>query len=75
VLTVRRERQAAVRQVMASLTDEQLAATVTRTEPGWPRLENFPVRECLLIVLNEEWEHRLYAERDLTALGTSLDVT
>jgi hypothetical protein len=26
------------------------------------------VRECLLIVLNEEWEHRLYAERDLDAL-------
>jgi len=25
-------------------------------------------RECLLIVLNEEWEHRLYAERDLDAL-------
>jgi hypothetical protein len=26
------------------------------------------VRECLLVVLNEEWEHRLYAERDLDAL-------
>jgi hypothetical protein len=26
------------------------------------------VRECLLIVLNEEWEHRLYAERDLAVL-------
>jgi hypothetical protein len=68
VLTVRRERQAMVRQVMESLTDEQLAAEVTRTEPGWPRLEGFPVKECLHIVLNEEWEHRLYAERDLTAL-------
>ena len=75
VLTIRRERQATVRQVMASLTDEQLPATVTRTEPGWPQLENFPVKECLLTVLNEEWEHRLYAERDLTALGISLDVT
>jgi hypothetical protein len=68
VLKVRRERQATVRQVMAALTSEQLAATVTRTEPGYPRRENFPVRECLLIVLNEEWEHRLNAERDLTAL-------
>jgi hypothetical protein len=27
-----------------------------------------PVRECLLIVLNEAWEQGLYAERDLTAL-------
>jgi hypothetical protein len=26
------------------------------------------VRECLLVVLSEEWEHRLYAERDLAAL-------
>jgi len=68
VLTVRRQRQAMVRHVMQSLTDEQLAADVTRTEPGWPRVENFPVKECLRIVLNEEWEHRLYAERDLTAL-------
>lgn len=68
VLTVRRERQAMVRNVMASLTDEQLASEVTRTEPGWPRIETFPFKECLRIVLNEEWEHRLYAERDLTAL-------
>jgi hypothetical protein len=55
--------------VLESLTDEQLASAVTCTEPGWPQLENFPVRECLRIVLNEEWEHRLYAERDLTALA------
>jgi len=68
VLTVRRERQAMVRHVMDSLTNEQLASEVTRTEPGWPRLENFPFKECLRIVLNEEWEHRLYAERDLSLL-------
>ena len=68
VLTVRHERQAMVRHVMESLTDEQLAAEVTRTEPGWPQVENFLFKECLRIVLNEEWEHRLYAERDLTAL-------
>jgi DinB superfamily/Pentapeptide repeats (8 copies) len=68
VLTVRRERQAMVRRVMESLTDEQLASEVTRAEPGWPRMESFPVKECLRIVLNEEWEHRLYAERDLTVL-------
>ncbi len=68
VLTIRRERQAMVRHVMESLSDEQLASEVTRTEPGWPRQERFPFKECLSIVLNEEWEHRLYAERDLTAL-------
>lgn len=68
VLAVRRERQAMVGQVLKSLTDDQLAAEVARTEPGWPQVENFPVKECLLIVVNEEWEHRLYAERDLTAV-------
>ncbi|SET10336.1 DinB family protein [Nonomuraea wenchangensis] len=68
VLAVRRERQAMVRGVLDALTDERLAAEVTRTEPGWPRLERFPLKECLHIVLNEEWEHRLYAERDLNAL-------
>ena len=70
VLTVRRERQAMVRHLLESLTDDQLATEVTRTEPGWPRVENFPVKECLRIVLNEEWQHRLYAERDLDALET-----
>ncbi|TDD22471.1 DinB family protein [Nonomuraea diastatica] len=68
VLAVRRERQAMVRRVMESLTDEHLASKVTCTEPGWPRMENVPFKGCLDTVLTEEWEHRLYAERDLTAL-------
>lgn len=68
VLTVRRERQKMVRDVIESLTDEQLTSEVTRTEPGWPQIERFPFKECLRTVVNEEWEHRLYAERDLTAL-------
>lgn len=68
VLGVRRDRQAMVRQVMDSLTDEQLASYVTRTEPGWPREEKFPIKDCLRIILNEDWEHRLYAERDLSLL-------
>jgi hypothetical protein len=70
VLEVRRERQAMVGGVIESLTDEQLASHVSRTEPGWPQTEQFPFKECLLIVLNEEWEHRRYAERDLAALKT-----
>jgi hypothetical protein len=32
------------------------------------RFEQVSLLECLRIVLNEEWEHRLYAERDLTSL-------
>jgi hypothetical protein len=54
--------------VIERSTDEQLAGKVTCTEPGWPQEENFPVIECLRIVLNEEWEHRNFAERDLTVL-------
>jgi hypothetical protein len=68
VLAVRERRTASVRAVLESLTADRLAATVTRTGPGWPQLTDFPVRECLHVVLTEEWDHRLYAERDLTVL-------
>ena len=68
VLALRRDRMATVRQIVDDLTDESLDR---RTEPvhgpGWPPPRSFPVRDCLLVVLNEEWEHRLYAERDLAA--------
>ena len=67
VLELRRERQTMVRDVIESLTDDQLASSVTCTEPGWPQLTDFPLREGLLIVLNEEWEHAGFAERDLAA--------
>lgn len=68
VLAVRAERQATVRGVMASLTDDQLESKVARTEPGWPQAETFPIKEGLRVIVNEEWEHRLYAERDLALL-------
>jgi uncharacterized damage-inducible protein DinB len=68
-LALRHDRMATVRTVIDGLTDESLA---DRTEPvdgpGWPPPESFPVREVLLVVLNEEWHHRLFAERDLHAL-------
>lgn len=69
VLVLRADRMATVRGVLASLTDEQLAGmTEPVTEPGYPEPESFPVRRCLGAIINEEWEHRLYAERDLDAL-------
>jgi uncharacterized protein YjbI with pentapeptide repeats len=69
VLELRRDRMATVRQVIESLTDASLDSETEAVDgPGWPPPRSFPVRECLLIVLNEEWEHRLYAERDLDAL-------
>src|SRR5262245_20322536 len=69
VLVVRHERQAMVRGVLESLTAEQLASTVSQDAPGWPQRSDFSLATCLEIVLNEEWEHRRYAERDLTVLG------
>ena len=70
VLALRADRMATVRDVLAGLTDEQLA-TITRpaAEPGHPEPESVPVRRCLRAILNEEWQHRLYAERDLDALA------
>jgi DinB superfamily/Pentapeptide repeats (8 copies) len=69
VLELRRARTDMVRDVLAGLTDESLAADTTPPDGfGWPPPESIPVKKCLLIVLNEEWEHRLYAERDLAAL-------
>ena len=70
VLALRADRMATVRQLVAGLTDEQLAGmTEPVPEPGYPDSDSFPVRECLLTVLNEEWEHRIYAERDLDVLA------
>jgi hypothetical protein len=69
ILVLRRDRMSTMRSVVDGLTDESLAAVTRPVEgPGWPPPESFPVRECLLIVLNEEWYHREFAERDLDAL-------
>ena len=69
VLELRRDRMSTVRQVIAGLTGDSLDGhTEPVGGPGWPRPRSYPVRECLLCILSEEWEHRLYAERDLDAL-------
>lgn len=69
VLELRGDRMSTVRRVIGDLTDASLDAHTEPVEgPGWPRPRSYPVRECLLVILNEEWEHRLYAERDLGAL-------
>jgi len=69
ILEVRRDRMKTVRDLVDGLTDEFLDSwTVPVEEPGWPESESFAVRRCLLTVLNEEWWHRHFAERDLTLL-------
>ena len=69
VLALRANRMATVRRVIADLTDEKLAAmTAPVMEPGYPEPDSFAVRRCLQAILNEEWKHRLYAERDFDVL-------
>ena len=71
VLALRRDRMATVRQVVDNLTEDQLRSrTVPVPGPGWPPSDSYPVGECLLVILNEEWQHRLYAERDLDVLAS-----
>ena len=71
VLQLRHDRMSTVRQVIEGFTDESLDGHTEPVEgPGWPEPRSYPVRECLLTILNEEWEHRLYAERDLSVLET-----
>jgi hypothetical protein len=69
VLELRRDRMSTVRQVIEGLTGASLDGHTEPVEgPGWPQPRSYPVRECLLCIPNEEWEHRLYAERGLHVL-------
>ncbi|GAA2901515.1 hypothetical protein Acy02nite_82860 [Actinoplanes cyaneus] len=66
VLVVRRERADVVRQLLEDFDLEGVTTPVDA--PGYPPPAAYPVRRCLGAILTEEWEHRLFAERDLDAL-------
>jgi hypothetical protein len=69
VLALREARRAMVTGVIDGLTDERLQKVITPPAgDSWPPSEEMPLSEPLLVVLNEEWQHRLYAERDLDVL-------
>ena len=65
VLEVRAGRVAMVRDLLASVTSDELAAT--RRNPWAPAHEE-TTRSCLHVILEEEWEHHRYAVRDLDAI-------
>ena len=67
VLEVRAGRVAQVRDFLASVTPDELAAT--RTNPWAPAYDE-TVLSCLHVILGEEWEHHRYAVRDLDAMET-----
>ena len=68
-LEVRADRQAMVRRAIESLTAERLDQMTEPVDaPGHPESKSYPVRECFNVILDEEWHHRLFAERDLDIL-------
>jgi hypothetical protein len=70
VLALRADRMATVRRVVDGLTDEALAGTTEPVlAPGYPEPEAYAVTRVLRAILSEEWQHRLYAERDLDVLA------
>src|SRR5262249_46278588 len=68
VLELRRDRMGQVRQTITSATADELdRVCVPPDSPGHPTRDH-TVRECLHVILNEEWEHHGYAVRDLDIL-------
>lgn len=71
VLAVRDQQAAEVRHWLASVTADELSAVApVPAGPGWPpHAAGKTVLECLHVVLNEEWEHHGFCERDLDLLN------
>jgi hypothetical protein len=67
---VRAGRVATVRDLLATVTPHELAATRRNPhDPGYPET----VLSCLHVILEEEWEHHRYAVRDLDAIAATSD--
>jgi DinB superfamily/Pentapeptide repeats (8 copies) len=70
VLDVRAGRVAMVRDFLATVTPDELAAT--RKNPWDPEYQETTL-SCLHVILQEEWEHHRYAIRDLDAIQAKSD--
>lgn len=66
VLEARDDRVAMVRDFLAAASPELLDET---RAAAWDPDHRMSVRECLHVILNEEWEHHRFAVRDLDALA------
>jgi uncharacterized damage-inducible protein DinB len=69
VLTVRAARVGMVRDFLATLADGRLDEP--RSSPVFVRTPQFPLGQCLWIIMNEEWHHHRYAVRGLDAIEAS----
>jgi uncharacterized damage-inducible protein DinB len=72
VLEARAGRVAMVRDFLATVTSDELAAA--RKSP-WNPEHPQTTRSCLHVILEEEWEHYRYAVRDLDAIAAKSDET
>ncbi|TDD20782.1 DinB family protein [Kribbella turkmenica] len=70
VLETRAGRTAMVRDFLATVTPEDLAAA--RTNP-WSPQHPETILSCLRVILEEEWEHHRYAVRDLDLIEARRD--
>ena len=64
VLEVRRGRVREVRDYLAAVTPE-LAGSPAAPPPWMDQSEPFVAAQCVWVVLTEEWQHHVYATRDL----------
>ncbi|TIC87650.1 DinB family protein [Nocardioides sp. GY 10113] len=70
VLAARAERMAVVRRLVDRLDEAELDRVCARRPAPWYADEEYVVRRCVRVVLNEEVEHHRYAARDLAVLQT-----
>ncbi|WBB50580.1 DinB family protein [Verrucosispora sp. WMMA2044] len=68
VLDLRAERQAMVREFLATVTPQMLAEP--RRNP-WSAETEVSVLRCLHVIIGEEWEHLRFALRDLMTIDTA----
>jgi DinB superfamily/Pentapeptide repeats (8 copies) len=71
ILEVRAGRVAMVRDFLATVTSDDLAAT---RKHAWAPEHPVTVLYCLHVILREEWEHHRYAVRDLDAIDATSGV-
>ncbi len=71
VLAVRRTRTDAVAETVASLSAAELDRLCIPPDPPTHPYEPCTVLHCLHVILDEEWEHNRYANRDLDVLASA----
>lgn len=68
VLEVRRQRMDAVKRTIDTLTPSELERVCVPPDSSGHPSEEVSVLHCLHVILDEEWEHSRYANRDLDVL-------